>query len=95
MTKSQMVKTLTRIMEQDDHQSMLTVSHGGTCLNFLRAVRRLSDTICIENGYSIVENPKPHGKSYNKWLGDQAKPSHRDCGAANTDHQLCQDPRGI
>ena len=43
-----------------------------------RAVRRLSDTICIENGYAIVENPKPHGKSYNKWLGDQAKPSHRE-----------------
>ena len=45
--------------------------------NFLgstRAVRRLSDTICIENGYSIVENPKPHSKSYNKWLGDAAKP---------------------
>lgn len=39
-----------------------------------RAVRRLNDTICIENGYSIVENPKLHGKSYNKWLGDQAKP---------------------
>ena len=34
-----------------------------------RAVRRLNDTICIENGYSIVENPKPHGKSYNKWAG--------------------------
>ena len=31
-----------------------------------RAVRRLNDTICIENGYSIVENPKRHGKSYNK-----------------------------
>ena len=43
-----------------------------------RAVRRLSDTICIENGLSIVENPKPHGKSYNKWLGEQAKPSHRE-----------------
>ena len=40
-----------------------------------KAVRQLSDTICIENGLSIVENPKPHGKSYNKWLGDQAKPS--------------------
>ena len=40
-----------------------------------KAVRRLSDTICIENELSIVENPKPHGKSYNKWLGDQAKPS--------------------
>ena len=38
-----------------------------------RAVLRLSDTICIENGLSIVENPKPHGKSYNKWLGDQVK----------------------
>ena len=25
-----------------------------------------------------MENPKPHGKSYNKWLGDQAKPSHRE-----------------
>ena len=33
-----------------------------------RAVRRLNDTICIENGLSIVENPKLHGKSYNKWL---------------------------
>ena len=43
-----------------------------------KAVRRLSDTICIENELSIVENPKPHGKSYNKWLGDQAKPSHRE-----------------
>ena len=38
-----------------------------------KAVRRLSDTICIENGLSIVENPKLHGKNYNKWLGDQAK----------------------
>lgn len=47
-----------------------------------KAVRRLSDTICIENGLSIVENPKLHRKSYNKWLGDQAKPSHRaaSCG---------------
>ncbi len=38
--------------------------------------RAISDTICIENGLSNVENPKLHGKSYNKWLGDQAKPSH-------------------
>ena len=42
-----------------------------------KAVRRLNDTICVENGYSIVETPKPHGKSYNKWLGDKA-PNHRD-----------------
>ena len=31
-----------------------------------KAVRRLSDTICIENGLSIVENPNPHGKSYDQ-----------------------------
>ncbi len=42
------------------------------------AVRQLSDTLCIENRLSIVDNPRPHGLSYNKWLGDQAKPSHRE-----------------
>ncbi len=39
-----------------------------------RAVRRLNDSICIENRYSIVENPKPHGKSYDKWLPGAEKP---------------------
>ena len=48
-----------------------------------RAVRRLNDTICIENGYSIVENPKRHGKSYNKWLGDKKKPTIK---ALNTEY---------
>lgn len=57
-----------------------------------RAVRRLNDTICIENGYSIVENPKPHGKSYNKWLGDQKKPSHRERICAAIDDALAQKP---
>ena len=57
-----------------------------------RAVRRLSDTICIENGLSIVENPKPHGKSYNKWLGDQAKPSHREQLRVMIDRALEQKP---
>ena len=42
-----------------------------------KAIRRLNDTICVENGYSIVENPKAHGKSYNKWQGDKT-PCHRD-----------------
>ena len=57
-----------------------------------RAVRRLSDTICIENGYFIVENPKPHGKSYNKWLGDQAKPSHRELLRTEIDEALARKP---
>ena len=33
------------------------------------AVRRLSDLICVEHQMSIVENPKPHGMSYNCWQG--------------------------
>ncbi|OUN68631.1 relaxase [Faecalibacterium sp. An58] len=66
--------------------------------NFLgstRAVRRLSDTICVENGYSIVENPKPHGKSYNKWLGDAAKPSHRETLHLAIDRALEQKPADL
>ena len=57
-----------------------------------KAVRRLSGTICIENGLSIVENPKLHGKSYNKWLGDQAKPSHRELLRVAIDNALSQSP---
>ena len=60
-----------------------------------RAVRRLSDTICIENGYSIVENPKPRGKSYNKWLGDTAKPSHRETLRIAIDRALEQKPADL
>ena len=57
-----------------------------------RAVHRLSDTICIENGCSIVENPKRHGKSYNKWLGDKKKPSHRERICTAIDDALTQKP---
>ena len=40
------------------------------------AIRRISDIICVENGLSIVENPKPSkGKNYHKWLGDNRVPS--------------------
>jgi hypothetical protein len=60
-----------------------------------KAVRRLSDAICIENGLSIVENPKPHGKSYDQWLGDQAKPSHRELLRAAIDNALAQKPADL
>ena len=55
-----------------------------------KAIRRLSDTICIENGYSIVENPKGKGKSYDKWLGEQKKPSHREHICYAIDEALAQ-----
>ncbi len=46
----------------------------------------------LRNGLSIVENPKLHGKSYNKWLGDQAKPSHRELLRVAIDNALSQSP---
>lgn len=42
-----------------------------------RAVARLSDIICLEYQLSVVENPQRR-KSYNKWLGDKAKPCNRE-----------------
>ncbi len=60
-----------------------------------RAVRRLNDTICIENGYSIVERPKGKGKSYYKWLGDQKKPTHRERICFAIDEALAQKPKSF
>ena len=61
-----------------------------------KAVRRLSDTICVENGYSIVENPKEHGgKSYDQWLGDQKKPSHRELLRMAIDQAMEQKPKSF
>ena len=61
-----------------------------------KAVRKLSDTICIENGYSIVENPKEHGgKSYDQWLGDQKKPSHRELLRMAIDRVIEQKPKSF
>ena len=55
----------------------------------------MNDTICIENGLSIVENPKPHGKSYDQWLGDQAKPSYRELLRVVIDNALVQKPADL
>lgn len=35
--KDRMVKTCIEIMEKDDHNTVLAVSHGGACYHFLRA----------------------------------------------------------
>ena len=60
-----------------------------------KALRRLNDTLCIENGYSIVENPKRHGKSYNKWMGDKTTLSHRDRLCCVIDEVLEQKPESF
>ena len=58
-------------------------------------MRRLNDTICIQNGYSIVENPKPKGKSYDNWLGDMKNLSHRDRICLTIDNALAQKPESF
>jgi hypothetical protein len=57
-----------------------------------KAVRRLNDTICFENGYSIVENPSKKGMRYDQWLGDKKKPSHRERICAAIDEAMAQNP---
>lgn len=41
-----------------------------------RAIRKISDRICLENGLSIIENPKRGKNHYGKWLGDKKPVSH-------------------
>lgn len=57
-----------------------------------KAVRRLSDMICVEHGLSIVENPQGKGVHYGKWLGNQRKPSHRDMLRVAIDDAIAQKP---
>lgn len=37
--RDRMTRTLTEIMEKEDHHSVLAVSHGGACFNFLKGVQ--------------------------------------------------------
>ena len=73
-----------------DEQSKFRNFWGST-----KAVHRLNDTICVENGYSIVENPKGKSKTYDKWLGNQKKPSHRERICYAIDDALEQKPQSF
>lgn len=43
-----------------------------------RAVQKVSDCLCIENGLSTIENPKREKCHYGKWLGDKKPVSHSE-----------------
>ncbi len=61
-----------------------------------RAVGRLSDIICLEHGLSIIKNPKRYTHStYDKWLGDKKKPSHRELLRGAIDEVLAKQPDGF
>ena len=57
-----------------------------------RVLRRLSDIICLENGLSVIENPKPSRGHYGKWLGDNKEPSQRKQLEQIIDKILLQKP---
>lgn len=46
-----------------------------------RALRRLSDRVCLENDLSVIAHPKLHSKGrflhYGQWLGPDRKPSYQ------------------
>lgn len=61
-----------------------------------RAVRRLSDRICLENALSVVEHPKLHSKGrfqhYGQWLGEERQPSYKAQIRNAIDAALAQRP---
>lgn len=57
------------------------------------ALRRASDRLCLENGLSIVENPKPSRTHYGRWLGDKKKLSFQDKLRMAIDAALAEKPK--
>lgn len=48
--------------------------------NFWRssfAIRKISDMLCLENGLSVISEPKPSRGSYGTWLGEDKAPTIR------------------
>ena len=57
-----------------------------------RAVARLSDAICTEHRLSVIADPKRGVNHYGRWLGNKAKPSHRELLCGLIDAALLQKP---
>ncbi len=57
------------------------------------AVRRINDTLCVQHGLSIVEDPKPSRGHYGTWLGDAKQPSHQEQLRRAIDTALAEGPK--
>ena len=76
----------THVDKQHTHSHIVINSTNLDCAGKFRnfkgsafAIRRIADFLCIENGLSIVENPKPSkGKDYGKWQGDSRPQTNRE-----------------
>lgn len=60
-----------------------------------RALGKLSDTLCVENGLSIIEKPQHTTLTYDKWLGDRAKQPQREEMRATIDEIMRQKPESF
>lgn len=64
-----------------------------------RALRQLSDRVCLEHDLSVIQNPKLHSKGkflhYGQWLGADRKPSFKEQVRAAIDAALAQHPADL
>ena len=64
-----------------------------------RALRRLSDRVCIEHELSVIQNPKLHSQGpfrhYGQWLGDAKRPSQKEQLQAIMDGVLADPPADL
>ncbi|MCL1798342.1 MAG: relaxase/mobilization nuclease domain-containing protein [Eggerthellaceae bacterium] len=57
------------------------------------ALRRISDTLCVKHGLSIIEDPKPSRGHYGMWMGEGKKPSFQERLRQMIDEALEQKPK--
>ena len=64
-----------------------------------RALRRLSDRVCIEHELSVIQNPRLPSQGpfrhYGEWLGDGRRPSQKEQLRAIIDEILAQPPADL
>lgn len=58
-----------------------------------KVLAQISDRLCLENGLSIIENPKRSKGHYGKWLGNNKPLSHSDKLRQAIDEVLAKNPK--
>lgn len=72
-----------------------SIDHTRKFRNFLgssQAIRKISDSLCIENSLSIIEKPQKNSTHYGKWLGNKKPVTWQDKLRAAIDSALSQKP---
>ena len=72
-----------------------SIDHAQKFRNFLgssEAIRKISDKLCLENGLSIIEDPKQGPSHYGKWLGDKKPISWQEKLRQTIDAVMAQKP---